>query len=136
MENIVDIQTKLELYRAEGRKAIHKPGMSVSDFKSKQTELQVEEHHRADALEKFMRAVPIPKPSRNHTAHHIVPGKGKTQYAYRARVRIHLFGVRINDPDNGVWLPTLGIRRTGPCRNHWDTCNTTLKDMSVGWRRN
>ncbi len=106
MENIVDVQARLELYRVEGRKAVHKPGMPVADFKNKQNELQIEEYHPTGTLEKFMRAVPVPKPSKSHTAHHIVPGKGKTQYAYRARVRIHLFGVRINDPDNGVWLPS------------------------------
>lgn len=48
----------------------------------------------------------MPKPSPQHTAHHIVPGKGRTVHSARARSRIHLFGIRINDPDNGVWLPS------------------------------
>jgi len=58
-----------------------------------------------------MRAVPVPKPSANHTAHHIVPGKGKTKGAVRARIRLHLYGIRINDPGNGVWLPTYSKRK-------------------------
>ena len=51
-----------------------------------------------------MKADGRPRPSLQHVAHHIVPGKGKTKTAALARLHIHRFGVRINDPDNGVWL--------------------------------
>ncbi|AQT61459.1 AHH domain-containing protein [Cellvibrio sp. PSBB023] len=105
MESIADVQAQLEIYRDFGRQAIHVAGQSRADSSSRQNSMLAEEHHPTDQLEAFMRAVPNPKPSPNHTAHHITPGKGKTKFAYRARVRMHVLGVRINDPDNGVWLP-------------------------------
>lgn len=68
-------------------------------------ELQMESHHPTILLAKFMLVSNKPKPSSQHAAHHIVPGKGKTKFAYLARVHMLTQGVRINDPDNGVWLP-------------------------------
>lgn len=105
MESIADVQARLELYRVYGRGAVHVAGESRTKASQREAELLAEEHHPTEILEEFMRAVPNPKPSSNHTAHHITPGKGKTKFAYRARVRMHLVGIRINDPDNGVWLP-------------------------------
>lgn len=95
-------QADLDSYRGLGRDATQG---TRSEVAAKQTALASEEHHPTDVLEKFMRSIPIPKPSSVHTAHHIVPGRGKTKDANLARVRMHRFGVRINDPDNGVWLP-------------------------------
>lgn len=97
VENLGDVQSGLEAYRKEGRK--------LAKDKQGRTLLSTEGHHPTNDLEKNMRAIPVPKPSPDNTAHHIVPGKGKTKFANRARVRLHLFGIRINDPDNGVWLP-------------------------------
>ena len=104
MENIVDVQAQLELYREYGRGSVHKAGVDRATSDQRLTELLAEEHHPTAILAKFMRAVPIPKPSTNHTAHHISPGKGKTRHAYRAPMMLHVLGIRINDPDNGVWL--------------------------------
>lgn len=93
----VEVQTKLEDYRQEGR--------NLSKTRNGVNQMMVEEHHPTNELEKNMRAVPIPKPSSDHAAHHIVPGKGKTVAANQARLRLAEYGIRINDPDNGVWLP-------------------------------
>jgi hypothetical protein len=106
METIVDVRARLDAYREAGRNAVRQVGDSRTTGAERRNTLLSEEHHPTKVLEEFMRAVPMPKPSPNHTAHHIVPGKGRTVHAARARSRIHLFGIRINDPDNGVWLPS------------------------------
>lgn len=111
---IADVQAGLDAYREFGRGAIEGPGQSRSAAAGRRKELLEEDHHPTDILERFMRAVPNPKPSGQHTAHHIAPGKGKTKFAYRARVKLHTAGVRINDPDNGVWLP-----RKASYTPHW-----------------
>lgn len=110
-EVIVDVQAELEIYRTQGRQATQGNNLEIA---SKQKQLQAEKHHPTEVLEKFMLAVPIPKPSANHSAHHITPGLGKTKDAYRARLHIHRFGIRINDPDNGTWLP-----RASKYTPHW-----------------
>jgi len=101
-EVIVDVQVDLQMYRSKGRQATQGNNLEIA---GQQKQLLEEMHHPTEILEKYMRSVPIPKPSANHSAHHITPGIGKTKDAYRARMRIHRFGIRINDPDNGVWLP-------------------------------
>lgn len=101
----------MQIYRAKGRLATQGTNIEIAE---KQKQLLEETHHPTEILEKYMRAVPIPKPSNNHSAHHITPGIGKTKDAYRARMRIHRFGIRINDPDNGVWLP-----RSTKYTPHW-----------------
>jgi hypothetical protein len=116
-EVIVDVQAELELYRLEGKQSTSGNNLEIAE---KQKRLMAENYHPTEILEKYMRAVPIPKPSPSHTAHHITPGLGKTKDAYRARVRIHRFGVRINDPDNGVWLP-----RSSKHTPHWSMPNAT-----------
>jgi hypothetical protein len=99
----VDVLADLQGYRLKGRQANQGTNLEIA---ASQKELLAEKHHPTQILEKYMRAVPIPKPSPYHTAHHITPGIGKTKDAYRARLRIHRYGIRINDPDNGVWLPS------------------------------
>ncbi len=96
------IQPDLDRYSALGRDATPGSGSEIADNQRLQATV---EHHPTDTLERFMRAAPIPKPSSVHTAHHIAPGKGKTKSANLARINIHSFGIRVNDPDNGVWLP-------------------------------
>lgn len=98
----VDVLADLQTYRLKGKQAYQGTNIEIA---AAQKELLAEEHHPTEILEKYMRAVPIPKPSPFHTAHHITPGVGKTKDAYRARLRIHRYGIRINDPDNGAWLP-------------------------------
>ncbi|WP_051786324.1 AHH domain-containing protein [Endozoicomonas numazuensis] len=70
-------------------------------------------------LEQHLRAHGKPKPSPKHTAHHIVPGKGKTQFAADARIEMHLHGIRINDPYNGVWM-----LRKKEYKPHWSMPNS------------
>lgn len=94
-EVIVTVQAQLEAYRAFGREQKGSVGRAT---------LGAEAHHPAEILGKYLQADGRPKPSAQHVAHHIVPGKGKTKVAALARLHMHRFGVRINDPDNGVWL--------------------------------
>lgn len=103
LNTMASIQCKLDEYREQGRQAVS----GGAKDRQKGTKLLVqEEHHPTDDIEEFMIADGRPKPSSEHTAHHIVPGKGKAVETYQARVHMHFFGIRINDPDNGVWLPT------------------------------
>lgn len=96
-ETIVTVQAQLEAYRAFGREQKGSAGRAT---------LSAEQYHRRDksTLCRYLQADGRPKPSAQHDAHHIVPGKGKTKVAALARLHIHRFGIRINDPDNGVWL--------------------------------
>lgn len=97
----VDVQTELENYRQEGKARLTG---SRREMATGHAMLAKDKHHPTEQLERFLRADGRPKPSPAHTAHHIVPGKGKTRAANRARLHIHLFAIRINDPDNGTWL--------------------------------
>jgi len=110
---MAQVQADLDEYRMAGKAAV-----GSRDKKAQQsglTALQQEKHHGTGlrALEKFLLSDGRPRPSKGHTAHHIVPGKGRAQvmgratrnYSYQARALLHVFGIRINDPDNGVWLP-------------------------------
>ncbi len=107
LDGMASLQAQLDAYRSVGRDATQGSRKEVTE---KQRGLHSEGHHGNDLkqLKQFMQATAKPCPGCNHSAHHIVPGKGKakTQEAYLARTHIHRFGIRINDPDNGVWLPT------------------------------
>ena len=97
LKTLFVIQADLEAYRAEGRKA--KTDRSVVN------KLLAEEHHPTGLLEQNMRAEGEPKPSPTHTAHHIVPGEGLLpRVTARTRYHLHINGIRINDPANGVYL--------------------------------
>jgi hypothetical protein len=98
---MADLQAKLDSYRATGRESAKG---SAADIRTRQIYMQAEKHHPTGAMENYLRTDGRPKPSNAHTAHHIVPGKGKTKEAYQARINLHLASIRINDPDNGVWL--------------------------------
>jgi hypothetical protein len=100
-EVTVEVQTELEHYRTQGRNATQG---SFREAAVAQRALIAETHHPTKLLERYLRADGRPKPSAQHSAHHVVPGKGKTKAANRARLHIHGLGVRINDPDNGTWL--------------------------------
>lgn len=102
-ECMASVQAGLDAYREFGRQATIG---NRSEFDAKQAILLAEEHHPTERLQENMLANLDPKPGPNHTAHHIVPGKGKTRFANLARVHMHSYAIRINDPDNGVWLPT------------------------------
>lgn len=73
-----------------------------------------EKHHPTPVLASFLRADGRAQPSPNFTAHHLVQGVGKTERAAMTRINLHFYNVRINDPDNGVWLP-----RTKKNEGHW-----------------
>lgn len=94
-ETIVCVQADLAAYQAFGKAQKGAAGRAV---------LASENHHPTKLLAKLMRAANKPKPSEQHTPHHIVIGKGRTKAAALARLHIHRYAIRINDPDNGVWL--------------------------------
>lgn len=119
LSTISSIQEQLREYRAQGMLA-HKDN---SDMWSRADALDVmsaEDHHPTDMLEQNMRAEGIPKPSARHTAHHICPGLGKLPDTTRmARDHLHIHGIRINDPANGVYLITRDSDTP-----HWDISNS------------
>lgn len=86
-KTMAQVQVRIEEYRSAENIVMH-----------------AEKHHPTAELENLLRADGRPKPSPKHTAHHIVPGKGKTNFAADARIELHLHNIRINDPDNGVWM--------------------------------
>jgi hypothetical protein len=102
LEKIADVQGQLAAYRASAL------GATRGTSKERDTvlrRLSAEKHHPTGDLEAFMRAEGIPKPSSKHTAHHIVPGRGKDPVINgRTRLHLHRFGIGINDPANGVYL--------------------------------
>ncbi|MCX2782246.1 AHH domain-containing protein [Microbulbifer thermotolerans] len=75
-----------------------------------------ESHHPTDDLVTHMAAVGEPKPSPYHDAHHIIPGKGRwlQEEIAQARANMHLAGIGIQDPRNGIFLP-----RTKAHKGHW-----------------
>ncbi|GAB1260347.1 AHH domain-containing protein [Aurantivibrio plasticivorans] len=101
-EAVASIQAKLDEYRDQGKRLVSERGATGIEGRKV---LEQEKHHPTRKLGRYMIADGNPKPSPEHAAHHIVPGKGRTQEPYRARAHMHTRGIRINDPDNGVWLP-------------------------------
>lgn len=104
------IQAELELYK--------KTNQALSETDAGIDTLMGEAHHPTDDLNTHLAAIAEPKPSIRHDAHHIVMGKGKYQQAQMmdARLALHLHGIGINDPRNGVWLP-----REYKDKGHWAT---------------
>lgn len=112
LEKISDVQGQLAMYRASALKATQG---TTAERTTEIRRLELEEHHPTEDLEAYMRAEGIPKPSSKHSAHHIVPGKGKEQVINgRTRLHLHRYGIGINDPANGVYL--LGKDEFTP---HW-----------------
>lgn len=102
LNTIADIQGQLEQYRESGRQATKGHGTAS---RSAMNSMLNEKHHPTHALEKYMLAEGQVKPSNKHTAHHKVPGIGKLKaLTYQTRLHLHLHGIRINDPANGVYL--------------------------------
>ena len=92
--------------RVEAQKeaAKAKPGESRRETRARINRLKAEKHHPTKHLARAMRAAGRAQPSKRHTPHHVIPGKGWTKWANQARVRIHLHGIAINDDDNGAWM--------------------------------
>ncbi len=106
ISTLAQIQTRLQAYQNKGRV------MDVND-------MLLEEHHPTGELVKNLRAACRPSPSnKRHSPHHIVQGKGRTPQNADARLLMHECGIRINDPDNGVWMP-----RTVEDKGYWSTRN-------------
>ncbi|MBA56992.1 MAG: hypothetical protein CMK89_21290 [Pseudomonadales bacterium] len=102
LKAMADVEGQLTAYRAKGLEATQGSGKQRMEAISV---MNAEEHHPTETLEKFMRAEGVPKPSPEHTAHHIVPGKGKLPVVNnQTRMHLHIHGIRINDPANGVYL--------------------------------
>ena len=102
INTLASIESQLQQYREQGTKATEG---SLRDRAGALTMMQQEKHHPTEVLEKYMRAEGIPKPSPQHTAHHIVPGKGKLKaVTTNTRLHLHKHGIHITDPANGVYL--------------------------------
>lgn len=119
IDNIAVVQAQLETYREQGMKSTRGSGKENLDALNM---MRNEAHHPTNVLEAYMRAEAVPKPSRHHTAHHILPGSGRWKKVdlARARTHIHKHGVRINDPANGVYLVA-----TDDDAPHWTMPNSS-----------
>lgn len=93
IKSVVVAQTALDAYR-------NKCGLASAD------DLLEEGHHPTGDLAKYLFAVGEPKPSNLHEAHHIISGEGRYNKVaiMDARLNLHLVGIGINDPHNGIWL--------------------------------
>lgn len=93
IKSVVVAQTALKTYRKEC-------GLATTE------DLLEEAHHPTDDLATYLSAVGEAKPTDLHEAHHIIPGEGRFNKAViiDARLNLHLAGVGINDPHNGIWL--------------------------------
>jgi hypothetical protein len=111
----VKVQVQLDDYR---RSLAVSDDASFEDWEISQEAMKLEKHHPARVLGNFMRADGRPKPDTNFVAHHIIPGKGRTENAYNARIAMHSQGIRISDPDNGAWMPC-----TRKDKGHWSMPN-------------
>lgn len=89
IKSITKLQIQLEKYQAEA-------------FHIESEKLMVEPAD-SEKLGKNMRASGKPKPNYRWDAHHIISG-GHTEAA-ALRAVIALLKLRIDDPNNGVWLP-------------------------------
>jgi len=104
LSSLAQVEAGLELYRAAGREQADQDPFEMLN----------EKHHPTKVLAKHMRADGRPQPSERHSPHHLVQGKGRHPRTADVRLRLHLYGIRINDPDNGAWMP-----RTKADKGHW-----------------
>lgn len=106
------ICARMECYQKNNRA---QPGETAQEARTRQKRLKGEAHHPSLGLERNMRAQGRPQSSTRHAAHHVVPGRGWTENANKARVHMHLLGIGINDADNGAWM-----ERKKPFKaHHW-----------------
>jgi|TARA_Y100001934_G_scaffold283626_1_gene404938 hypothetical protein len=104
--SMTSVEAQLAAYRDEYR--------SEEDEEKRLSLYEQEKHHPTEVLENNLRLVGRAKPGERFTAHHLVEGKGKLPITADVRLTLFLNNVRINDPDNGVWMP-----RTEADRGHW-----------------
>lgn len=101
---LAQVQARLAEYQGWGRQIAEEDPLALLD----------ENHHPTKVLAHNMRLDGRPQPSGRHSPHHIVQGKGRHPRTADTRLNLHLYGIRINDPDNGVWMP-----RTIADKGHW-----------------
>ncbi|ACR11742.1 hypothetical protein TERTU_4147 [Teredinibacter turnerae T7901] len=103
LATLAGLYEQLEEYRKLESKVVSKDKKTAIHARDV---MLTEEHHPTDDLEMYMRAEGVPKPSSQHTAHHICPGSGRWEknLIRNTRIHMHSHGVRINDPANGVYL--------------------------------
>lgn len=85
------LRAKLATYRAQAK------GMGFFALSTEQ--------HSSKRLGEFMRAINLPRPGARWEAHHIVSGNHPEAEAARAILADILIQIRIDDPDNGCWMP-------------------------------
>lgn len=109
INTLASVEAGLAKYRAE---------LGILTSSERLEKMRSEKHHPTKVLAKHMTAEGEPKPSMQHAAHHIIPGKGRwlQDRITDIRLNLHLSGVRINDPVNGVWLPD-----AKKDKGHWAT---------------
>ncbi len=107
----------LKLYtmaQVDGKLQAYRDEFKHLQRRERQREYEREGHHPTEVLESNLRASGRAQPSPRYTAHHIVEGQGKLAETKLARAQLFRYDVRINDSDNGVWMPM-----TEADRGHW-----------------
>lgn len=111
------VQMDLALNSYQGERLV--PNGRKTTTLAMQKMMKLEPHHPTAQLRRNMEADGDLAPDENCDCHHIVEGRGKTrknpddpsgprlqtQNAIMARAWLHRYGVGINDPANGVYLP-------------------------------
>ncbi len=103
---MASVEAQLDKYRNEYK--------AEADEEKRLELYESEKHHPTQVLENNLRAAGRAKPSARYTAHHLVEGKGRLPVTADVRFTLFLNDIRINDPDNGVWMP-----RGDADRGHW-----------------
>jgi hypothetical protein len=85
------LKSKLEEFRITGSE------MSFLELSS--------EEHSSELLGKFMRANGMPRPGARWETHHLISGNHPEAEASRAIFADEDITMRIDDPDNGCWMP-------------------------------
>ncbi|BFM16727.1 hypothetical protein R50073_29100 [Maricurvus nonylphenolicus] len=112
---MADVQYQLALYQQGNRPTDNE---TEDQLDSRLDRLESEGHHPTKDLQRNMSAVGDVAPDKNCSCHHVVPGHGRmiknkitgryvqSPDAIDARTKLHELGIGINDPSNGVWLPS------------------------------
>lgn len=109
--SMISVESQLDIYRNEFKHLSRK---------DRRNEYKAEEHHPTAVLETNLQLAGRARPAPKFTAHHLIEGKGKLAITKSARLLLFRNDIRINDPDNGVWMP-----RTEEERGHWSMPNAT-----------
>lgn len=88
---IARIQSRLGNYKLAGKQ------MSYADL--------LKEKHSSRRLGAFLRADGVARPAAKWEAHHIVSGNHPEAFLARTILADETIKIRIDDPDNGCWMP-------------------------------